>query len=188
MIDLEIPQNSSLWKRLKGALSWFDTLWSVIGFFGWKPFVVATALAAGGWIWGYLRHEPVVTLSMGATTFFIALIYVAKLPAISNLLGERPHYKVWSRLQSLALWQAACLFAEVSPPAAMSSFLPNSEADAYFNLLVEGVRSGDLERVKTGNPAESDLITYGTIVTSASLRTYAGRHGLAPRFLQIASR
>jgi len=186
MYELENEHPRQWGERIKGAMSWIDTLWSVLGFFGWKTLVVSAALGAAGFAYGYVRHEPVITLGMSAITFVIAVAFAAKLPVVARLTSSRPNFRIWQHLEVVALWQASCLFAEINPPTTMSGWLPTPDADAYFSLFVDAVRNGELERVDTRNGAGGngdDMIGFGTFVTRASLQRFAAKRGYNPRFL-----
>jgi hypothetical protein len=142
------------------------------------------------WVGGYLRDEPIVTLSMNAVTLFVALAYLFRLPTIAALMSSKPNATIWRYAENLALWQAACLFAEVSPPNAMGSWFPVPDADAYYSLLVLAVRDGEVERAVQpgGNARDSatvpDMINFGTFVTRSSLQKFASKRGFNPRFLR----
>lgn len=179
--------NPGLAERLKQTLSWTDTLWTIIGWFGWKQLLLSSVVAITGWVYGYVRNEPIVTLSMSAIYLFIGIAFVTRLPAITKLMSSKPNSGIWRHAETLALWQAACLLAEVSPPAGMTGWLPTPDANAYYSVLALAVRDGEVERAvpSADIPVDApEMINFGTFVTRSFLQKFASKRGFNPRFLR----
>jgi hypothetical protein len=172
---------------VKQAIAWTNTLWTIIQWFGWRQLVVTIAIAAGGWVYGYVKDEPIATLSMSAVSIFVALAYGWKLPVVTKLLSAKPNVKIWRHANTLALWQAACLLDDISPPIAMGTWFPTRDAEAYYSVLHQAVLDGEVEQAKSRRPGEPisapDMINFGTLVTRSSLQKFAAKRGFNPRFL-----
>jgi len=177
----------SVWARIKGAVGW---VWTVAGWLGAPQLAASFLIAAGSWAYGYLRKEPVVTLSMSAVSLFVALAYLSRLPVIARWMSSKPKARIWRHADTLALWHAACLLADIEPPAAMTGWLPTSDANAYYAVLALAVSAGELERVHMpGQQAMMDSnqpepINFGTFVTRASLQNFARKRQFKAAFLE----
>jgi hypothetical protein len=191
MSELEQPHHHAVTEDFKRTVSLADTLWTFAGLLGWKDALLATIIVAGGWVGGYVRGEPVVSLSMSAIALFSVLTFLTKLPAIANTISSRPDVRVWQLIQNLTLGEAACLLAGINPSPGMSSgFFPSPNAMAFYRLLAEAVLRGELEKSTVASGSNvglgqmPDQINFGTFITRTSLQKFAQKHGFKQRFLR----
>ncbi len=174
MNELDLQRGPSLAERLKQTVSWANTLWTIVGWFGWKQLLLGSAIAVAGWVYGYVRDDPIVTLSMSAVYLFIGLAFVTKLPTMAELMSSKPTISVWRHVDTLALWHAACLFDEMSPPPGMGPWLPTPDADARDPHALAGIAPdlspqdtpAQMRAARPGNPLPPginirDLMTHG---------------------------
>ena len=191
MSETNQPHDHATIEGLKRTVSLADSLWTVVGLLGWKETLVAAIITAGGWASGYLRGEPVVSLTMSAIALFAILVFLSKLPMFANAISARPNVQVWRRVQNLTLGEAACLLAETNPSSMMGSgIFPTATAQGFYRLLAEAVLRGQLERspselIRPYNIVQpQDQLNMGTLVTRESLQKFAQKQGIRSRILR----
>jgi len=187
MIESGEPHRHGILRHVSAAIGW---AWTVCGWFGVPQLIASLLIAVTTWGYGYLRREPIVTLSMGAVSLFVALAYLTRLPTVARWMTSKPNAAIWRHADRLALWQAACLLDDVNPPVAMGSWLPSGDSNAYYAVLALAVGTGELKRVRMAgqqgstNPSVPEQINFGTFVTRESLQEFAAKRRFKARFLE----
>src|SRR5579859_2990675 len=124
--------------RFKGLVSWASTLWTILGWLGWKQLATSFVLAALGVMSGVMQSVPVCIVLMAAFCVFVAALYLTQIPAFIRTMQkmkpqDRPDPDIWRHLENLTLAQAACLLANVLPQG--ESQVPSGDAYGWYQVL-----------------------------------------------------
>src|SRR6266702_3535860 len=131
-----------------------QTIKHTLDFLGAWPILIGIVIAVSGTAWTWLSAAPLQILGLTSFSTIVAAIYVALLPRLIQTLYattvyDRPDVTIWSRANTLRLYQAACLLADVEPRNPVPT-----PARGYLHLLLSAARDGQL-KIEAGlvNPA-----------------------------------
>jgi hypothetical protein len=102
--------------KIIGAIPWIEP---VLDYFDWRKRLLALLAGVAVIVWSVVKDLPwPVIVTLGAATVVIiayGLIFPAFLKLVHVGVNPRPNQSIWKHKKQFALFQAACLLADVEP-------------------------------------------------------------------------
>lgn len=180
---------------IKGAISWGNAVWHVLGWFGLVPLVTGLAVAVGGAVWAIVIGVPLPIAIMAGFCALVGAVYLAMAPLAFKVLtkpqASNPEpdlaYDAWRLVPQMAVRDAAYLWVDIEPDN--TNFVP-PKVSAWIRALTIAIRDGELEFVlqptEVAGKAEQQKrnADWSTFVTRTALQEYCKNKNLHPRFLR----
>ena len=138
-----------------------------------------SAVAMGGR--AHAERQPMVTLVFYALGIFVVVVFLWTLArAYWREYRRYPLYDEWEEIDTLHLWQAACLWSQVEPYLPVA---PGTRAYPRLHLLKGTIADGDLTPIIKVTAKDDEAIFWARL-RKDDLRKYVQQKNLKrPRFL-----
>jgi hypothetical protein len=183
---------------VKSLVDWTGTAITVIGWLGLTAIITGFGTAVGGAIWAVIIGVPTpIAIMAGYCTLaggiclalsplaYRALSRIATSPVPPDTAApEKPNAATWQHVPKFALYQAACLLADIIPVFR----IPKGDAEAWYDTFRAEIRSKEIAYIPSIHDSRK---TYpdgyhpdgNTEITRAEFQRFAERHDIRPRFL-----
>ena len=144
-------------------------------------------ISVGTSIWAYMQGVPTSIIAAIAFCIFVQAMYLTKLYEFTNVArkSRSPNLEIWRHRNELRLCEAACLLADVEPDLVM----PDKNAQAWFGVLCEAIRKGELAYVRTMfDPSHTFQDGYRpyneTVISKDEFKKFVETRNLRNRFFK----
>jgi hypothetical protein len=179
------------WQKFVSLIQSLNAVRLVAEWFGWKVFLASAAASISLTAWGWIEGNGLPLMVSAGTGVFVAILYLTLFPRIRRIFddmepSDAPNAAIWSLRDRYKLVEAASLLADIRP----SGVIPPGDAEAWYSVLEDAIKSGELPHVITSDDAQQTHTDgfhahHNTRVTKEALRAYLDKKNVTRPFLSL---